>query len=201
MFGRLIRIIVGLVAAFLAAGFTKVFFAYTPAELSSLPPDVAADRLSRAVELGLYAAVQGGAFALPFAVVAAAVGEWLRIHAWTYYALWGMAVALLGFYVQSSTEGPGSATIVNNYALTAFLTTGFIGGFVYWLFSGRYAAGHRSAATATAAATPAAPAKPANGDAKAAEPKAAESKPAVAAAAAKTAGSKPSGGKADKGKA
>ena len=77
-----------------------------------------------------------------------------------YYAILGIAVAALGFLLQHVTETPGQATILHNYALTAFLTAGLAGGLVYWLFSGRYVTGHatpprepeRSAKTASAAA-------------------------------------------------
>lgn len=139
MLGRLIRVLLGFAVACLAAGFAKAFFATTPSELSSLPPDVAADRMSRVLESGIFAGVQHLLFSAPFALVAAAIGEWRSIRNWTYYALVGMAIALLGFATLYTNEVQGQATIVNNYAFSAFLTAGFVGGLVYWLFSGRVA--------------------------------------------------------------
>ncbi len=139
MLGRLLRVLFGFAVACLAAGLTKAFFATTPSELSSLPPDVAADRMSRVMESGIFAAIQSLIFSAPFALVAAAIGEWRRLRNWTYYALVGMAIALIGFLAHYSGEVQGQATIVNNYALSAFLTSGFAGGLLYWLFSGRVA--------------------------------------------------------------
>lgn len=141
MLGRLLSVLIGFVIACLAAGFTKVFFATTPSELASLPPDVASDRLSKVMELGLFAGAQSLLFSAPFALVAAAIGEWRRVRVWTYYALVGLAIALVGFLAQYSSEGQGQPTIVNNYALSAFLTAGFVAGLIYWLFAGRSAGG------------------------------------------------------------
>lgn len=137
MIGRLLRVLFSFAVACLAAGLTKAFFATTPSELSSLPPDVAADRMSQVLESGAFAGIQHLIFAAPFALVAAAIGEWRRLRNWTYYALVGMAIALVGFLSLYSNEVQGQPTIVNNYALSAFLTSGFVGGLVYWLLSGR----------------------------------------------------------------
>jgi hypothetical protein len=46
--------------------------------------------------------------------------------------------------VQHFSEAPGQASILQNYALTAFLVAGFVAGFAYWLFSGRFV-GRRAA--------------------------------------------------------
>lgn len=142
MLGRLLRVLFSFIVACLAAGLTKALFATTPTELSSLPPDVAADRMSHVFESGAFAGIQSLIFAAPFALVAAAIGEWRSLRNWTYYALVGMAIALVGFLAHYSGEVQGQPTIVNNYALSAFLTSGFVGGLVYWLFSGRLAGPH-----------------------------------------------------------
>ncbi len=139
--GRLLKVLLGFAIACLAAGITKVLFVFTPAELASLPADVASDRMSRAMDLSLGVAAQSALFSAPFALVAAAIGEWRRISSWTYYALIGIAIALVGFLAQHSIELPGQPSIVNNYALTAFLTSGFMAGLFYWLFAGRSAGG------------------------------------------------------------
>ena len=141
MFGRLISVLIGFILACLAAGFTKVFFATTPSELAGLPTDVASDRISKVFESGLFASAQCLLFAAPFALVAAAIGEWRSLRDWTYYAVVGLAIALVGFLAQYSSEAQGQPTIVNNYALSAFLTAGFAAGLVYWLFAGRSAGG------------------------------------------------------------
>lgn len=146
---RLFSVLIAFIWACLIAGLTKSFFAETPAEIAALPPDVAADRVARVVELGIFSGVQSLIFAAPFALVAAAIGEWRRIRSLTFYAVVGVLIALLGFIAHYSQEAPGNATIANNYALTAFLASGFLAGLVYWIFAGRHAGGpdHRPTAT------------------------------------------------------
>jgi hypothetical protein len=135
MIGRIIRVFVGFVIACLAAGLTVVLFVYTPLELAT---DSGTDRAAEAGVLALAAATHSAVFAAPFALVGAAIGEWQRIGSWMYYALVGVVIAAIGFTAQYWTEGTGQASIVNNYAVTAFLVTGFVSGLVYWLVAGRY---------------------------------------------------------------
>lgn len=166
MLGRLLRVLVGFLVACFGAGLTMVLFVLTPTELAGLPPDVASDRVGKASELAAFVGVQTALFSAPFALVVAAVGEALRNRNWTFYTLAGVIIAGLGFLAQHSTEQPGQPTIVNNYALTAFITAGFVGGLLYWLFSGRSAGGRngdplRPATSLAASSTGAAPAKPA----------------------------------------
>jgi hypothetical protein len=139
MMMRLLGGLVGFILGCLAAGLAMVLFVLTPAELAGLPPDVATDRMGKALELAVFVAVQAALFSAPLALVGAAGGEFLQNRNWTYYALIGLLIAGFGFYAQHSTEQIGQPTIANNYALTAFLTAGFVGGFVYWLVSGRHA--------------------------------------------------------------
>ncbi|MEZ5855618.1 MAG: hypothetical protein R3D67_13075 [Hyphomicrobiaceae bacterium] len=141
MFWRLLRVLFGFALGCLAAGITMVLFVFTPSELAGLPPDVATDRFPQLMRLAGFVAAQAGLFAAPFALVIAVIGEWRANRRWTFYALAGLLLALLGFLAQHSTEQVGQPTIVNNYALTAFVTSGFVGGLVYWLFSGRLAGG------------------------------------------------------------
>lgn len=141
MFKKLLRVLIGFAVACLGAGLAMVLFVFTPAEIAGLPPDVASDRIGKGLELATFVAVQAALFAAPFALVAAALGEVLRTRDWTYYALAGLVIAGLGFFAQHSTEQTGQPTIVNNYALTAFLTAGFVGGMLYWIVSGRFAGG------------------------------------------------------------
>lgn len=137
MFGSLIRVIIGFVLACLFAALTKVFFAFPPAELANLPPDVAQSRVALALPVATHIAV----FSAPFALVATAIGEWRGWRDWSYYALAGIGIALFGFLAQytSETAMQGWSVTNNNYPLVSFLTTGFIGGLAYWLFSGRFA--------------------------------------------------------------
>jgi MFS family permease len=138
MIRRCFRVIIGFVLACLAAGLAVVLFVYTPLELAG---DLASERLVEVGLLALAAATHSAVFAAPFALIGAVIGEWLKIGSWMYYVLVAIAIAAVGFTAQFWTEAAGEATIVNNYAVTAFIVTGFVAGLVYWLFAGRYAAG------------------------------------------------------------
>ena len=162
MFWRLLRVLIGFVLGCLAAGLALVLFVFTPGEFAGLPPDVAISRFPQLMRLAAFVAAQAALFAAPFALVIAVIGEWQRNRNWTFYALAGLLMALLGFLAQHSTEQVGQPTIVNNYALTAFATSGFVGGLVYWLFSGRFAGGRVAPVPSDSAA--AAPASPATGN-------------------------------------
>jgi hypothetical protein len=128
-------VVFGFALACLAAGLTVVLFVYTPLELV----DLQSERLSEVGLLSLAAATHSAVFAAPFALIGAGFGEWQRIGSWMYYVLIAIAIAAVGFLAQFWTETQGEASIVNNYAVTAFLLTGFVAGFVYWLFAGRFA--------------------------------------------------------------
>lgn len=141
MIKKTLRILFGFALACFGAGLTMVLFVLTPGEIIGLPPDVAADRLAKGFELAVFVAIQAALFSAPFALVATGLGEALRNRDWTFYAIFGLAIAGLGFFAQHSTEQAGQPTIVNNYALTAFLTAGFVGGMLYWILSGRNAGG------------------------------------------------------------
>jgi drug/metabolite transporter (DMT)-like permease len=129
--------IFGFAAACLAAGLTLVLFIFTPPEL--IGPQ--SERLSEAGLLALAAATQIATFAALLALIGAGFGEWHRIGSWMYYVLVAVVIAAIGFLAQYWGEAQGQASIVNNYAATAFLLTGFVGGVVYWLFAGRFARG------------------------------------------------------------
>jgi hypothetical protein len=135
---RVIRVLFGFALACLAAAAALVLFVYTPAELASLPSGMGADRVTQAGLFALVVSPHVAMFAALPALVGVIIGERRGISGWGYYALVGIAIAVLGFLTQHVTETPGQTTILHNYALTAFLTAGLAGGFVYWLFSGRY---------------------------------------------------------------
>ena len=85
------------------------------------------------------AATHSAVFSAPFALVAAAIGEWQSIRSWVYYALAGIAISIAGFIALYSGETSGPNSIVNQYATIAYLCSGLVGGWVYWLVSGRMA--------------------------------------------------------------
>src|SRR5262245_9828512 len=165
MLGRIFHVVFGFAMACLAAGLTLVLFIYTPIELAGVAGAVAGARFGEAGMLALAAATHAAIFAAPLALVTVVFAEWRRIHTPAYYALAGVAIAGLGFWLQYRSEAAGDLSILNTYALTAFALTGFVGGLVYWLCAGRRAEGGRGRATAKA---PAAATTAGSGDAHAA---------------------------------
>ena len=133
--GAVLRVLIGFAVACLVAGYVQVLFAVTPAELV-----VAGDeRLGEAAMWGLVSATQIAVFAAPFAVLAAVISEWQGIRSFAYHAIVAMAIAVAGFGLIHATESASEASIVNSYAMAAYLTSGFVGGLIYWLFAGRSA--------------------------------------------------------------
>jgi hypothetical protein len=137
MFRALFRVLFGFILACLAAGLTKMLFAFGPEQVLDGNPD----KISKFIDGVLFTATHSAVFAAPFAFIATAVSEWQAIRNWAFHALGGLAISVAGFVAQMSSEPAGAPSIVNNYALTTFLTTGFIAGLTYWLFAGR-SAGH-----------------------------------------------------------
>lgn len=135
----IVRIVVGYVLACLLAGLALVLHVVTPAELSSLGADHLADRLFDLGSLAAAAATYIAFFALPFALIVAAIGEWFALRGALFYLIAAAAIAAAGFLAQQASEAPGQSTIVNPFAIQAFLITGLVGGLAYWLFAGRYA--------------------------------------------------------------
>ena len=141
MITGMLRVLVGFALACLAAGLTMVLFVYTPLELAR---EATSERMSQAGLLALAAATHTAMFAAPFALIGAGFAEWQRISGWLYYALVGIAIAAVGFAAQSWTEsgGEGEGSILNGYAVAAFIITGLVGALVYWLCAGRWASVH-----------------------------------------------------------
>jgi len=137
MIGRVLRVIAGFIVACLAAGLTMVLFVYTPLEVAT---DAEADRIAQMALLALAAATHSAVFAAPFVFIGATYGEWHRIGGWLYYALLAIAIAAVGFFVQSWAETGSEGSILNSYAVAAFIAAGVVAGTVYWLVAGRFAA-------------------------------------------------------------
>lgn len=125
-----IRVIFGFLAAALAAGLVQVLFVAGDELLGGLSS-------GRAQSLGLLmllAATQSAVFATPFALLAATVAAWQPIRSVLYFAAAGLAIAGAGFLAQYAAEG-GPKTILNRYALAAYLASGLAGGVVYWFLA------------------------------------------------------------------
>lgn len=136
--GTLLRVLLGYLAAVLAAGLVLVGFVVTPLDLVGLAGEALRERLGMAGLLALAAATHAAIFASPFALLAVLVGEWQRFREAGYYGVVGIAIGLAGFFAQHASEPEGSPTIVNSYAFAAYVTAGLVGGLVYWRISGRY---------------------------------------------------------------
>lgn len=128
----LFRVLSGFIVACLMAAAIQVAFAVVPLADRPTQPML--------VELVLLTATHFAVFSAPFGLLAAVLGEWQAIRSRGYYLFAGLATGATGFLVQFSGES-GGPTVYNPYAITAFLMPGFIGGFAYWLVSGRHAGG------------------------------------------------------------
>lgn len=135
------RILLGYVLAVLAAGVVQVLFAMPPAALLDLSGDALAGRLSLLGIYSLAAATHTAIFALVFALVAIALAEWQAVRSATYYLMAGLAIALAGFLAQYASENATQPTIVNTYAMLAYVVAGLSAGLVYWAFAGSRAGG------------------------------------------------------------
>lgn len=139
MIAALGRVLGGFILACLAAGLVQVLFVITPAELATIPGSAFADKASEALMLALHVATHAAIFASVFALVAMGIGEWMNVRTPLYYAAVGVAIALLGFFAQFSSEVAGQPTIFNAYAVLAYGMAGLLAGMVYWAAAGRHA--------------------------------------------------------------
>jgi hypothetical protein len=143
MIGGLFRVLFGFIVACLVAGAATVAFVITPADIATLPAALRPDRLSSAGTLSLLAATHSAIFAAPFALIALVIAEWRCIRSWVYYATVGILIAFAGFGAEYLNEVGGQPSIVNSYAMRAYLAVGFLGGIAYWLAVGRRTGGIR----------------------------------------------------------
>ena len=128
MLVALIRFVFGFVAAVLVAGAVQVLFV---AGSDLLRGGAAGAGLEGLGMLVLLAATQSAVFSVLFAVLAAAFAAWLSIRSVLFFVAAGVAIGLAGFFAQYVGEaGPG--TILNRYALTAYVASGFAAGLAYW---------------------------------------------------------------------
>ncbi|NOT72247.1 MAG: hypothetical protein HOP09_13520 [Hyphomicrobium sp.] len=144
MMRTLARVLAGFVLACIAAGLTQVLFVITPAKLLSSPAGLFAERALGTGILALRAATHVAIFSAAFALISAGIGEWMRIRSIGYYLFAGLAIGVLGFVAQYTSEVAGQPSIFNNYAVQAYMTSGFFAGLVYWMAAGRSAGGAAS---------------------------------------------------------
>ena len=103
-----LRVLVGFGLACIAGALMQLGFA-TPNDVLTDDPD----KLSWSFEQVLLAATHSAVFSAPFALVAAAIGEWQSIRSWVYYALAGIAISIAGFIALYSGETSGPNSIVD----------------------------------------------------------------------------------------
>ncbi len=149
-----IRIMFGYALACLAGGLTLVLHVISPAALIAAPGDALADKLTELGTLATLSATHLAVFSLPFALIVAAVAEWFALRGWLYFVLGGLAIAGTGFLAQQAGETASGPSIVNAFAIQAFVLTGITGGLVYWLVSGRYSGGEAATDWETLSAPP-----------------------------------------------
>jgi hypothetical protein len=130
MLRSVLSIVVGYLAACLAAGATQVLFVVEPGGLLATPDAAAAAALLIAMS-----ATQAGTFALPFAIIAIGITQIFGFRGWLTYVAAGVAIAVCGYWtVLAGDAGP---TLRNDVALRAFAVSGAVAGLVYWLVAGR----------------------------------------------------------------
>jgi hypothetical protein len=153
MIGRVLRVLIGLVLAFLATGLSLVLFVDTPTELL----DAGWDKATEVALLALAAATHNAICAAPFALLVAIIGEHRRFASILFYGPLGAVIAAIGFLLEYWVQEGDAASIANSYALLAFLVSGLAGGVVYWLVAGRLVA-RRDAEEGRGRSWPASPA-------------------------------------------
>ncbi len=128
------RVVLGLILACAAGALVKLGFAD--------PENIFTTDLGKLSWTGHKVLLVGtfmAQFSAPFALLAAAIGEWHSYRTWVFYVLVGLAISCAGLLAIHSGEVDPGRTIANNYAVAAYLCSGLVAGLVYWLTSGRFA--------------------------------------------------------------
>jgi hypothetical protein len=154
--GLLFRVLFGYIIACLVAGLAIVLFAWTPSDLAAMEGDAANEQLTRVLPVAIHIFL----FSSVPALIAFMFGERHHRRDWFYYALVGVVIALIGFGAQHISEEVNQTWHIadNTYPLFAFITTGFLGGLAYWIFSGRHSGLHTTGTPTNAKPMP--PLKP-----------------------------------------
>lgn len=139
MVSSIFRVLVAFVLACLAAAAVCVGLASPPESILPAGAGSAAIDLSASLSNWLAVATHIAIFAAPFALIAAAAGEWLRLRGWLYYALVGLAISGMGLWALVNGENPGDPSIWNSYAAATFSVAGILAGLAYWLAGGQFA--------------------------------------------------------------
>lgn len=138
LFGRIIVIIFGLIAAIIVAGITLA--------IGIVAPDwagVDSDPFERVIFfiVSFFATSFVGAVAILPAALVIAISEAARMRSFIYYGVGGALVALASYYgsdISVQLENTTDVTPVAN-ALQLAAAAGILGGLTYWLIAGRNA--------------------------------------------------------------
>jgi hypothetical protein len=152
--GSIARVAFGFILASIAAGLVTMLFVNTPSDVLAQPMSRLPRTAGETFELALLTATHVALFAFVFALILIGLGELFSLRGLPFYLSSGVAIAFLGFVAQYASEVSGEPTVLNNYALKTFLTTGFFAGFVYWLASGQFAGRARTITVSGAHAAP-----------------------------------------------
>ncbi|HJS60470.1 MAG TPA: hypothetical protein VJ800_01840 [Pseudolabrys sp.] len=138
LFGRIIVIVFGLLAAIIVAGITLAIGIVLP-ELAAMD----SDPIERVIFFfaAFFATALVVIFALLPAALVVAISEVLRMRSFIYYGVGGALVALASYYgsdisvqLENTTDVPPVAN-----ALQLAAAAGILGGLAYWLIAGRNA--------------------------------------------------------------
>ena len=140
MFGRMLRVICGFFLACSAAGLTLTLFAFPPAALK-IPVAVSSDAIVDLCLFALAGTQYCAVFAAPFALLGVMFAERHGVSSWTSNMLAGIAIAGFGVLTRYANEATGAPSIINTYAVSAFLAAGITSGTTYWILAGRFATG------------------------------------------------------------
>jgi hypothetical protein len=140
MFGRVLRAICGFFLACFAAGLTLTLFAFPPAAMKMAiedSSDAIVDLCLFALAVTQYCAL----FAAPFALLGVMFAERQGIRSWTSHMIAGMVIAGFAVLIRYASEAAGSPSIINTYAVSAFLAAGIASATTYWILAGRFSTG------------------------------------------------------------
>ena len=102
---------------------------------AAAPDDPLLEQGAPIVGVVLFAGTVGPALTALPGLIAAVVGEVLKIRSWMYYVPAGGA-ALAVIPILAAPQTAELAEVVGSHAMMVFAAAGFAGGFVYWLLAG-----------------------------------------------------------------
>jgi hypothetical protein len=140
MFGRALRAINGFFLACFAAGVTITLFAFPPSPMK-IPVKVSSDAIVGLCLFALAGTQFCALFAAPFALLGVMFAERKGIRSWTGHAVAGTVIAGFAMLTRYASEAAGAPSIINTYAVSAFLAAGIASGTTYWILAGRFATG------------------------------------------------------------